>query len=65
MGEIEYWVARGFSEFYFQDDNFTINREKTLEFCRLLTRSNIGIKYKISSRVDYCDDELVAMPFGN
>jgi radical SAM superfamily enzyme YgiQ (UPF0313 family) len=58
LEEIRFWVTQGVSEFFIQDDNFTISRKRTIEFCRLLTEANLGIKYKISSRVDHIDDEL-------
>jgi anaerobic magnesium-protoporphyrin IX monomethyl ester cyclase len=58
LDEIRFWVERGIKEFFIQDDNFTINRKKTIEFCRLLTDANLNIKYKISSRVDCIDDEI-------
>jgi radical SAM superfamily enzyme YgiQ (UPF0313 family) len=59
MEEIMFWVQGGTREFFIQDDNFTINRARTIEFCKLLIEANLGIAYKISSRVDYLDDELV------
>jgi len=57
--EIRMWVDMGAKEFYIQDDNFTINRKRAIEFCRLLSDANLNIKYKISSRVDYINDELI------
>ena len=59
LEEIKYWVEKGVSEFYIQDDNFAINRKRTIELCRLLINEDIDIKYKISSRVDYIDDEMI------
>ena len=58
LEEIRFWVEKGIKEFFIQDDNFTINRKRTVEFCRLLTNANLDIKYKISSRVDCIDDEI-------
>jgi len=58
LTEIQFWVEKGVQEFFIQDDNFTINRNRTIEFCRLLTDADLDIQYKISSRVDYIDDEL-------
>lgn len=58
LEEIRYWAGKGIKEFFIQDDNFTINRNRTLEFCGLLHDAGLDIKYKISSRVDYIDDEL-------
>jgi len=59
LEEIRLWVDKGVMEFFIQDDNFTINRRRTIEFCQLLIDSGMRIKYKISSRVDYLDDELL------
>ena len=59
LEEIKYWVNNGIREFFILDDNFTINRKRTIEFCKLLIESGLRVKYKISSRVDYLDDELL------
>lgn len=59
LEEIVYWTQRGVKEFFIQDDNFTINRTRTIEFCKLLIEADLGIAYKISSRVDYLDDEIM------
>ena len=59
LEEIKYWIEEGVNEFYIQDDNFAINRNRTIELCRLLINEDLDIKYKISSRVDYIDDEIV------
>ncbi len=60
LEEVRFWVNKGVKEFFIQDDNFTISRKRTLEFCRLLIEADLGIKYKISSRVDYVDEELIS-----
>lgn len=60
LEEIKLWAGRGVTEFFIQDDNFVINRNRTIEFCQLLISSGVRIKYKISARVDYIDDELLA-----
>jgi len=59
LEEIRQHYDRGVREFFIQDDNFTLSRKRSLEFCRLLMDSGIKIKYKISSRVDHLDDELL------
>ena len=59
LEEIRFWVGKNVREFFIQDDNFTISRKRTIEFCRLVIDSDLDIKYKISSRVDYLDDELL------
>jgi len=59
LEQIQLWVDKGITELFIQDDNFTINRKRTIEFCQLLISSGLKIKYQISSRVDYLDDELL------
>ncbi len=59
LEEIKFWVEKNVREFFIQDDNFTISRNRTIEFCRLVIDSDLDIKYKISSRVDFLDDELL------
>ena len=59
LEEIKFWVGKNIREFFIQDDNFTISRKRTIEFCRLIIDSGLKIKYKISSRVDYLDDEML------
>ena len=59
VAEIKHWVDRGASEFFIQDDNFTISRRRTLEFCRRLIDSGMKVQYKISSRVDLLSDEVL------
>jgi radical SAM superfamily enzyme YgiQ (UPF0313 family) len=57
--EITSWTDKGVKEFFIQDDNFTSRRSRAITFCKMLIDLNLKIKYKISSRVDYLDDELV------
>jgi len=59
MEEIRLWHEKGIEEFYIQDDNFTINRKRAIELCRLIIESGLNVRYKISSRVDHLDDELL------
>lgn len=59
LEQIRLWVDKGVTEFFIQDDNFSINCKRTIEFCKLLIASGLRIKYKISSRVDYLNDELL------
>jgi radical SAM superfamily enzyme YgiQ (UPF0313 family) len=61
IAEIRCLAERGIKEFYLQDDSFTINRNRVIDFCNLLIQEKINIKYKISSRVDRLDDELLEL----
>ena len=42
---------------YFREDNFTLNKKRTIEFCQLLLSKNIKIDWFCETRVDRLDDE--------
>ncbi len=46
-------------EIAFVDDNFTVNRKRVLDFCRLVNQSDFTLKWACSSRVELLDEELV------
>ncbi len=62
VADIDYLIktysARGI---YFREDNFTVNRERTERFCRLLLDQGIKITWACETRVDTLDRELVAL----
>jgi anaerobic magnesium-protoporphyrin IX monomethyl ester cyclase len=43
----------------FSDDLFIANRKRTFEFCELLKKLDIGIKFQSSARVNLVDEELL------
>ncbi len=43
----------------FVDDTFTLNREATIEFCRLLHENNLRISWSCETRVNLVDPELL------
>lgn len=57
--EIRYLDSMDVHEFFIVDDTFTINRAHVLEVCRMLVEANLGIRFKISSRVDSVDEEML------
>lgn len=60
LEEIDAIIARyNTKEFYFWDDNFTLNRDRTLEFCHLLEQKKINISWGCTTRVDLLDDLLI------
>ncbi|MBJ6725893.1 B12-binding domain-containing radical SAM protein [Geomesophilobacter sediminis] len=63
VDEIRYLRERyGLVYFSFRDDTFTANRERVLEFCRLLGEERVGIFWNCQSRVNAVDEEmLIAM----
>ncbi|MCP5101911.1 MAG: radical SAM protein [bacterium] len=43
----------------FVDDNFTVNRKRVMELCRLLGECNFKLLWGCSSRVELLDDEIL------
>ena len=52
---------RGIREFFVVDDTFTINRKRVIELCKRMIDEKLDIPYKISSRVDRVDPELLEL----
>lgn len=59
INEIEDCVYMGIKDLFFIDDLFTINKPWILEFCDLITKKGLNIKYKISARVNTIDEEIL------
>jgi radical SAM superfamily enzyme YgiQ (UPF0313 family) len=52
----------GIIYFSIRDDNFTLNKKRVIEFCRLLGESGLYMMWNCQARVDTIDEEmLVAM----
>lgn len=59
LAEIKACLALGIKEFWFFDDNFTVDRKRTLEFCDVLLREGLNISWDMRTRVDLLDEELL------
>jgi radical SAM superfamily enzyme YgiQ (UPF0313 family) len=61
MNELTLLHGRGIREFHIEDENFTINKERTLKFCRLLEQQNLGMSWSLPSgvRIDSLDAEML------
>ena len=58
------YIRKRFGIIYFsiRDDNFTLNKKRVLEFCSLLSKSNLYMMWNCQARVDTIDEEmLIAM----
>jgi radical SAM superfamily enzyme YgiQ (UPF0313 family) len=42
-------------------DLFTVNRDQVVRLCELLIRENLGLSWTCNSRVDYVDEEMLAL----
>ncbi|MDA8124575.1 MAG: cobalamin-dependent protein [Deltaproteobacteria bacterium] len=63
VAELEYLQKKyGLIYFSIRDDNFTLNKSRVLEFCRLLGESGLYMMWNCQARVDTIDFEmLIAM----
>ncbi|MFC1851612.1 radical SAM protein [candidate division CSSED10-310 bacterium] len=62
VSEIKYdlrlwpWIRKG--EFFFEDDTFTVNRDRALEICHEILKLKKKITWSVNARADHGDDEL-------
>ena len=61
LEEIIFLKKLGIKEFFILDDTFTINKNRLYKLCNLMIEKKINIKYKISSRVDKVNEELLSL----
>lgn len=62
VDEIEWQVNKlGIKEICFNDDNFTLNRERAIEICNMIIERGIKFKWQLKNgiRADKCDYELL------
>ncbi|MCK4545883.1 MAG: radical SAM protein [Candidatus Eisenbacteria sp.] len=60
IGEIRRVMERyGTRQFAFKDDSFSLNRKRTVEFCRRLLQEKLRINWDCTTRVNLLDPELV------
>ena len=45
-------------EFFFEDDTFTVNRQRAIEVCNEILRRKLKIKFSVNARVDTADLEM-------
>lgn len=51
----------GIIKFAFQHDLFTANKNRIIDFCKLLIKENVNIKWGCSARIDTLDEELISI----
>ncbi len=60
IDEIEECINQyGLGEFNFHDELFTVNKKRTIEFCREVKRRNLDIAWVCMVRVDFVDEETL------
>ncbi len=61
VDEIKYLKTQGIHNIHMYADLFTVSRDQVMELCRLLIEEEVNIKWTSNSRVDYVDEEMLAM----
>jgi anaerobic magnesium-protoporphyrin IX monomethyl ester cyclase len=63
IGELKELIRNGIGSVYFNDDVFTVDRERTIELCERIIREDIHreLKWIAQSRVDAVDVELLSI----
>lgn len=59
--EIKYLIGLGYKEIFFRDENFTTDKKRVKEICRLIIKENLKISWICSARVDAIDEKLLIL----
>lgn len=49
----------GTQQFAIKDDSFTVNRKRTMQFCKMIIEERLDINWDCTTRVNLIDDELL------
>ncbi len=58
MEELLFLYSKGFRQFLFVDDNFTLNLRRVQKLCREIKKERLDIEWFCDSRVDNCQYEV-------
>jgi len=61
MAELEMLARTGVREIYFNDQTFGARRDRTVELCRAMIASGLGLSWQVWSRVDVVDEPLLRL----
>ena len=59
--ELEYLGQLGITNIHMYADLFTVNREHVVSICNLILERGLKIRWTCNSRVDYVDEEMLAL----
>ena len=57
--EIKYVYKYCHGKIDFQDDTFTLNKEKVVDFCRQAEKTGLKLDWRCNTRIDLVDEELL------
>lgn len=61
IDEIKYYSTKGFKEVFIRDFTFTVDKERTKDFCQRLINEKIKIVWSCHGRIDQLDMEILKM----
>lgn len=61
LGEIKSVYKYCHGKIDFQDDTFSLNREKVVDFCQAVMKKGLKLSWRCNSRIDLVDDELLGL----
>lgn len=59
VDEIERLVAKGVHSFFTVDDNLTVIKKRVIKMCEMIVERKLKIDFKVSSRVDTVNEEVL------
>jgi radical SAM superfamily enzyme YgiQ (UPF0313 family) len=59
--EMKYFVDRGYTDFYFYDDEFAIDKARAKEICRKIIASGMSVRFACYNTTNLVDDELLQL----
>ncbi len=59
--EIKQCDRLGIKEIHYQDETFTLNKQRVIAFCEELKKLNTGISWSIRTRADLVDESLIKL----
>lgn len=59
--EIKYTYSSSKGKIDFQDDTFTLDRKKVVDFCKQVLSNNLKINWRCNTRIDLVDEELLEL----
>jgi anaerobic magnesium-protoporphyrin IX monomethyl ester cyclase len=58
MKELEYLKSKGYEQFLFVDDNFTLDTKRVLKLCKSMRKENLKMEWFCDSRVDHVNYDM-------
>jgi radical SAM superfamily enzyme YgiQ (UPF0313 family) len=59
MEELHLLSSKGYKQFLFVDDNFTLNNKRVINLCRRLKKEKVDIEFFAEGRVDNCSQNML------